>query len=183
MNSQDTPTLRTSRFVLRQLEQSDAAALFPTFADRVSMRWWVRAPFETEAELAKWLVPESGWEEGRSWAIIDSVGGPAIGRIAVMDRGDDVAEIGYLISHARRREGIAREALVAVIDYLITTERKRRLFADIDPDNAASNELVAKLGFTLEGRLREHATTHIGRRDSLIWGLLACEWQKAKEIV
>jgi RimJ/RimL family protein N-acetyltransferase len=163
--------------VLRQLERSDAVALFPTFADPVSMRWWSRAPFDTEAELAEWLVPDSGWDEGRSWAIVDSGGGPAIGRIAVMDRGDDVAEIGYLISNARRREGIAREALVAVINHLIETERKRRLFADIDPDNAASNELVGSLGFTLEGRLREHATTHIGRRDSLIWGLLADEWQ------
>lgn len=143
------------------------------------MRWWSRGPFNNEAELAEWLVPDSGWDEGRSWAIVETLGGPAIGRIAAMDRGDDVAEIAYLISQTRRREGIAREALMAVISHLITAERKRRLFADIDPDNAASNELVARLGFTLEGRLREHATTHIGRRDSLIWGLLAEEWQGA----
>lgn len=32
-----------------------------------------------------------------------------------MDRGDDVAEITYLVSRTRHREGIAREALVAVI--------------------------------------------------------------------
>lgn len=176
MNSQSTPTIRTPRFALRQLERSDAAALLPTFADPVSMQWWSRGPFNTEVELAEWLVPDSGWDEGRSWAIVDSLGGAAIGRVAVMDRGDDVAEIGYLVSQARRREGIARETMTAVISHLIAVERKRRLFADIDPENAASNELVAKLGFTLEGRLREHATTHIGRRDSLIWGLLAHEW-------
>ncbi len=63
---QATPTILSRRFALRKLERTDAAALFPTFADPVSMRWWSRAPFESEAELADWLVPGTGWSEGRS---------------------------------------------------------------------------------------------------------------------
>lgn len=140
------------------------------------MRWWSRAPFGSEAELADWLVPPSGWDEGRSWAIVEHGEGPALGRVAVIDRGDDVAELAYLVVHTRRREGIAHEALRALIDHLLQAEGKRRLFADVDPDNVGSNTLMRTLGFQLEGRLREHWTTHIGRRDSLIWGLLANEW-------
>jgi RimJ/RimL family protein N-acetyltransferase len=174
-----TPTIRSRRFILRELQRSDAAALFPTFADPASMRWWSRAPFDSEAELADWLVPESGWDEGRSWAIVEHGADQALGRIAVMDRGDDVAELGYLVVHTRHREGIAHEALGVLIDHLFRSEQKRRLFADVDPENTGSNRLLAALGFTNEGRLREHWTTHIGRRDSLIWGLLASEWKGA----
>lgn len=173
---QATPTIQSRRFVLRKLERADAAALLPTFADPASMLWWSRASFKSEAELADWLVPESGWDEGRSWVIVQRDGGPALGRVAVMDRGDDVAELAYVVVHTRRQEGIAREALGILIDHLIHTDQKRRLYADVDPDNVSSNRLLSTLGFTLEGRLREHWTTHIGRRDSLIWGLLANEW-------
>lgn len=171
-----TPTLRTTRFVLRELTRADAPTLFPAFSEAALMRWWSRGPFANEAELADWLVPVSGWDEGRSWAIADNEFGPAIGRIAAMDRGDAVSEVGYLVIGPRHGQGIAREALSAVLDHLVFAESRRRIFADVDPENAGSNRLLERLGFTLEGRLRQHWTTHIGQRDSLIWGLLGQEW-------
>jgi RimJ/RimL family protein N-acetyltransferase len=171
-----TPTLATRRFVLRELTRADAPALFPSFSDPQVMRWWSRGPFASEAELAEWLVPESGWDAGRSWAVCEGANGPAIGRLAAIDCGDGISELGYLVSRERQGEGVGREALTALVDHLFHGEGRRRLFADVDPDNAASNRLLQGLGFTLEGRLREHWTTHIGRRDSLIWGLLASEW-------
>ncbi|AKH41138.1 RimJ/RimL family protein N-acetyltransferase [Altererythrobacter atlanticus] len=172
-----TPTLQTPRFILRELTRADAADLYPSFSDDAVMRWWSRGPFSSKEELADWLVPESGWEEGRSWAIVETEGGPVIGRLAAMDRGDGISEIAYLVVRGRHGEGVAKEALAALIDHLFRTEKRRRIYADVDPDNAASNRIVEKLGFTLEGRLRQAWTTHIGPRDSLIWGLLADEWQ------
>jgi RimJ/RimL family protein N-acetyltransferase len=172
-----TPTLRTERFVLRELTRADAPALYPSFSDPETMRWWSRGPFASEAELAEWLVPEGGWDEGRSWAVAESERGPSIARLAAIERGDGVAELGYLVTRERQGEGIAREALTALIGHLFAAGNRRRLYADTDPENTASNRLLERLGFTLEGRLREHWTTHIGRRDSLIWGLLAEEWR------
>lgn len=52
----------------------------------------------------------------------------------------------------------------------------RRISADTDPDNAASNALLEKLGFQREGYWREEWTTHPGVRDSIIRGLLKREW-------
>ena len=54
---------------------------------------------------------------------------------------------------------------------------QRRVFADTDPDNRGSIALLERLGFRLEGRLRGEWHTHIGVRDSLIYGLLAEEWR------
>jgi RimJ/RimL family protein N-acetyltransferase len=67
-----------------------------------------------------------------------------------------------------------------VLDHLFGAEGRRRVFADTDPDNMASRRLLERLGFTLEGRLRAEWETHIGVRDSLIYGLLREEWQGAR---
>lgn len=171
-----TPTLVTERFILRELTRADTAALFPSFSDPDLMRWWSCAPFASEEELAAWLVPEGGWPEGRSWAVCEGAEGPAIGRLVAIDRGDETSELGYTVVRGRQGQGVARETVAALVDHLIRGEGRRRIFADVDPENAASNRLLEGLGFTLEGRLREHWTTHIGRRDSFIWGLLASEW-------
>ena len=172
-----TPTLHTERFVLRPLTRADAPALYPSFSDPDVMRWWSRGPFASEHELADWLVPESGWEGGRSWAVAESADGPAIARVAAIDRGGSVSELSWLVLRERQGQGVAREALTALIAHLFSAEGRRRLYADTDPDNRPSIALVERLGFTLEGRLRESWETHIGRRDSLIWGLLDHEWQ------
>jgi ribosomal-protein-alanine N-acetyltransferase len=171
-----TPTLRTPRFVLRELTRADTSALFPSFSDPDVMRWWSCGPFASEAELAEWLVPDSGWEEGRSWVVAENEAGPAIARLAALDRGDGISELGYLVIREWQGRGVARESLAALITHLFRVEERRRIYADADPDNAASNRLLESFGFTLEGRLRQHWTTHIGRRDSLIWGILADEW-------
>lgn len=63
-----------------------------------------------------------------------------------------------------------------VIDQLLITEGQRRVFADTDPDNRFSVGLLTKMGFVLEGHLRAEWETHIGVRDSLIFGLLRDEW-------
>lgn len=171
----EAPLLHTQRFVLRPVVRADAATLLPSFSDPDVMRWWSRGPFTSEEELAEWLVPSGGWPGGRSWAVAESETGPAIGRLAAINRGDRISEIGYLVARERQRQGVAREAVAALVTHLFA-EGCRRIYADTDPENAASNRLLERLGFTLEGRLREQWTTHLGRRDSLIWGLLAQEW-------
>ena len=52
--------------------------------------------------------------------------------------------------------------------------------ADTDPDNVGSIKLLEKLGFQKEGHLRSEWETHIGVRDSLIFGLLREEWESQR---
>ncbi|MDP3782205.1 MAG: GNAT family protein, partial [Sphingopyxis sp.] len=46
--------------------------------------------------------------------------------------------------------------------------------------NCGSIALLERLGFQYEGRLRGEWETHIGVRDSLIFGLLRDEWTMEK---
>lgn len=163
------------RLYLRPREVSDADALFATMSDPEMMRWWSRAPFEHVEDLREYFSADehSSW---RSWAIVRTGEDHAIGFVSAGERREGVSEIGYLLAREALGHGYAREAVTILIDQLFA-EGKRRIFADTDPDNLPSIGLLTVLGFTLEGRLRAEWHTHIGTRDSLIYGLLADEWR------
>ncbi len=173
----DPPIIEGERVRLRPTRLSDAEALHDIFCDAEAMTWWSHAPHErleeTEAKLASNLLADD-W---RAWTITLVGNDTAIGTLAVNEkRQGRVAEIGYSLVRRQWGKGLAREAVRLAIGYLFEVEGYRRIFADTDPDNAPSNKLLTQLGFTLEGRLRGEWETHIGVRDSLIWGLLREEW-------
>ncbi len=169
------PVLETTRLRLRQRTADDADALFPSFADADLMTYWSHGPHDSvEQTRAKFAEPFDLW---RGWAITLKGDDTAIGFVATGEkRQGNVSEIGYMLARAQWGGGIAREAVGAVLDQLFRVEQQRRVFADTDPDNAPSNALLTKLGFTLEGRLRAEWETHLGVRDTFLWGLLADEW-------
>jgi RimJ/RimL family protein N-acetyltransferase len=50
------------------------------------------------------------------------------------------------------------------------------VFADTDPENIQSRGLLERMGFKLEGYLRGEWETHLGVRDTTLYGLLREEW-------
>lgn len=170
------PRLVTPRLVLRQIEPEDAASLFPVLSDPIVMRWWSSGPHgsmdETEAYVGR--NAEIG-EAHHNWAITED-GHTAHGWVMMTDKRPGVAEIGYILRGDRWGRGYTKEAVSAVISYAFAHLQMRRIYADTDPENVASIALLKSLGFTLEGHLRAEWRTHIGVRDSLIFGLLADEW-------
>jgi [ribosomal protein S5]-alanine N-acetyltransferase len=170
------PTLTTERLTLRARKPEDADALHPTLSDPALMHWWSRPPLESIEETRAYLSRDGG-PEWRWWMITRTGEDRAIGWVSAGEkRQGGVSEIGYILAREAQGQGIAREAVSAVIDRLFA-EGQRRVFADTDPDNLASNALLARLGFRREGLLRAEWQTHIGVRDSIIWGLLRGEWR------
>jgi len=173
----DVPVIETERLRLRPRTPDDAEALYPTLSDAELMTWWSRAPFTSVEEVRDYIMPSEKWAGWRGWAITRHGDDRAIGFLSAGEkRQGSVTEIGYMLERAAWGKGIAREAVSALITHLFALGQ-RRVFADTDPENAASNRLLESLGFTLEGRLRGEWETHIGVRDSFIWGLLAAEWK------
>lgn len=172
-----TATPKQNRISLRPRRESDAEALYATMSDSESMHYWSRGPFTSIQELRTYFSPDqtSAW---KTWAIVkaNDSSDTAIGFVAAGAKRKGVTEIGYLIAREELRKGYGREAVSLLIDKLFA-EGERRIVADVDPENEASVALVSALGFKLEGHLRAEWETHIGIRDSLIYGLLAEEWQ------
>jgi RimJ/RimL family protein N-acetyltransferase len=81
---------------------------------------------------------------------------PVVGEVGFHGRPDPdgVAEFGYTIVLARRRQGFAEEAVRGLLSWADTHPELRRSRATIDPANAASLALIRKLGFVEVGRRR-----------------------------
>ena len=174
------PTLTTARLVLRQIRADDAAALFPVLSDPEVMTWWSSGPHTSLAETADYVKGNAAEGLGYlCWAITagDDV---ALGWVILIDGKPDVKEVGYILHRDPWGRGIAREAVARVIDHGFDDLKLRRIFADTDPENPGSIGLLERLGFQREGRLRGEWETHIGVRDSLIYGLLRDEWMMEK---
>ncbi|CAD0096276.1 unnamed protein product [Aureobasidium vineae] len=161
---------KEKRVDLRPRRESDADALFPTMSHADSMRFSSRAPWTDVGELRKYFAPEdtSGW---KCWAIVKAGKDEAIGFVAACEKRKGVSEIGYLVAREAQGHGYGREAVGLLIERFFA-EGQRRIVADVDPDNKPSIALLTALGFKLEGHLRAEWETHIGIRDSLIYGLL-----------
>ena len=174
------PVMVTERLVLRPLRVEDAEALHPMYSDAEANTYGSHPSTTTIEESRIRLekaVADTSW---RAWAVTLKGDDTAIGTIACYEkRQGKVTEIGYVLKRAHWGKGLVTEAVAAMID-LLFAEGQRRVFADTDPDNLASIAVLQRLGFTLEATLRAEWETHIGVRDSLIWGLLEDEWEATR---
>lgn len=89
---------------------------------------------------------------------------------------DGRAEIGYNLAPEYRRRGIMTKALSAVIAYGFSSLGLNKVEATVGVNNARSSGLLRKLGFQLEGTLREYRNRRGVFGDSLFFGLLRREW-------
>ncbi|POZ60461.1 GNAT family N-acetyltransferase [Chromobacterium alticapitis] len=64
-------------------------------------------------------------------------------------------ELGYAVYPAFRRQGYAREALLAMAGWAAEQGGVSRLVLSIAPDNAPSQALAAQLGFAKVGQIRD----------------------------
>lgn len=171
-----TPLFESARLAMRPQRADDAEAMYEAFGDDATMLWWSSAPHANLDETRAYLTARSDQSGQRGWVMTLKDSDRAIGTLWAGERRAGVSEIGYMIVPSAVRQGYAREGVSRLLDLLFREEGNRRVFADTDPDNAPSNALLKRLGFTLEGRLRAEWETHIGVRDTLLWGLLADEW-------
>lgn len=170
--------LSTQRLWLRPLELDDAEGLFAGLGDEETMRYWSCAPKTSVREVREYIASNISTVGVQCLALTRAGGDDlAMGWVVLMDRKPGIVEIGFLLRPDACGHGYAREAVAAVVRYAFDGRQMRRITADVDPDNGASLRCLLALGFKKEGLLRENWETHIGLRDSVIFGLLARDLQ------
>ena len=175
------PVLATERLVLREIADRDVDAVFELESDSGAMRYWSRPPMreraEAEASVArsKTFFPE---RTGLKWVLARREDDRMLGHASLFDfvEPSDRGELGYGLARAHWGRGYMHEALVAVVDYAFGPLGLRRLEADTDPRNEASNRALERLGFVREGVLRERWRVADEISDTFLFGLLAREW-------
>lgn len=172
----ELPILNTERLVLRPMVVEDADAMWHVYSDVDLMTYWSSAPHETIEQTRAYVAENAKMDPFLSWAITED-GGEALGHVNFLEKRSGVGEIGYSLRRSHWGLGYAREAVAALIGHGFGERGYRKIVADTDPDNAASNRLLEALGFQREGYLYDEWETHIGIRDSILWGLLKRDWE------
>jgi [ribosomal protein S5]-alanine N-acetyltransferase len=182
MSLPELAPLLTPRLCVRPLADTDLPALLAVNGDDEATRFLPYAAWRNLDDAQAWLARMRGLEAAggtRQLVIARREDDLAIGT-ALLFKHDEASrriDLGYVLGRAHWRQGLAHEALVALIGQALGPLGLRRLEAEVQPDNLASNALLQRLGFTLEGRLRQRYSGKSGDPvDIHLWGLLAQEW-------
>ena len=90
------------------------------------------------------------------WTVEDKETGEVIGRAGLEEReidGVEYTELGYMIHHLYRRNGIGMEVCQAILEYAKNTLYIEEIHAYTYKENAASRKLLQKLGFCEAGQV------------------------------
>lgn len=170
------PILATRRLRLRQFRVEDTDAMHRCFTDAETMRFWSHPvhtkQIETERAVRRWIHCTPSYY--RFWAVADAETDRCHGMVTYYDgriRNKRVA-IGYIIDPARQRQGIATEAVLAMLAFCFGELGLHHVQAFTHPGNTASRKLVEKLGFRQEGVLRDNLRVGDEWRDDVLYALL-----------
>lgn len=175
------PPLDTARLQVREVEHADLPALMAVFGDAETTRhlpaptwhsaddgdaWWRRVQGLVDAGGARQLVITAPASRQAIGTVLLFRHEPASRRI----------ELGYALGRSHWGQGLAAEAVRAVLGHAFGALELHRVEAEVNPENRASVALLGRLGFTREGHLRDRWTAK-GRTYGVdIFSLLAPEW-------
>jgi RimJ/RimL family protein N-acetyltransferase len=143
--------LPTERLTLQGVTPASAAEL--AAGGDGDFEWVEDGPFEGTREAAGMTIKayEAGVHrpEFGLFALVRRDDGRAIGGMGFHGAPDEDGrvEVGYDLAESARGQGYATEALRALSDWALARDDVRSLCATIEPDNAASQRVIARAGF------------------------------------
>lgn len=179
------PRLETERLVLREIVPADAEDLFRIFSDEETMRYWSCRPYASVDQARRLIEDMSEATRGGAgihWAITLRGAERLIGKCGYNEwrKTHRRSDIGYIVAREHWGKGIISEALGVMLDYGFDHMNLHSVEAGVTPGNDASTRMLQRLGFRLEGHLRENFLTEDGFVDSLIYSLLRRDWESAR---
>ncbi|WP_417605884.1 GNAT family N-acetyltransferase [Oceanimonas baumannii] len=174
------PVIETERLTLKPLMPEDSGSLLEIFSDPAVMRYWNTAPWSTIQDALTFISESNASMQGQE-ALVLGVYLNATGELAgkcmlfSYEQESRRAEIGFGLGCDYWGKGYVNEAGEALIQYGFDSLGLRRIEAEIDPDNYASAKALEKLGFTLEGLLRQRWEVNGVISDSAMYGRLVTD--------
>jgi RimJ/RimL family protein N-acetyltransferase len=170
-------TLRTERLTLRPPGAGDAGDAFAA-VDPEIRRWMPWSVDYSRDKALQWCTEEAFRDPGRetNFVIVPHATGRLAGVIGInrADWAAGVAETGYWLGPADRRQGYVTEALRAVARHAFGLGLYRlELLAAVG--NVASQRVAERGGFSREGVLRKARPVPGGRSDMVLFSLLEGE--------
>ena len=172
----DPVTLETARLLLRPFAATDADAVLAACQD-ADIQYYtpMSSPFRREdAEKYVAETAPQGWATDRDYILgaFRTDNGSLVGSFCLTEVSQGVYELGYWTAQEQRRQGYSAEAARALCDWGFNGLKAHRIEWWAMVGNAASRALAEKLGFTLEGTLRNRSLVNGCPHDWWVGGLL-----------
>lgn len=177
------PVLYTNRLQLVEIDHSFAEDIFHVLSRDEVTQYYGRDSLETIEEAEKIIDHfQFLFQEGRGfrWGIIWKSTNEFLGTIGIHNYSPSMkrAEVGFELHPDHWRKGILTEALNRVLEYCFVELGVYRIAAITFPANKASNGLLEKVGFKLEGTLRGYLYQHNQSNDAHVLSMLKPDWRK-----
>lgn len=172
----------SGRYVdLEPLTVAHSADLFAALCDEASRELWTYRPTEPPADVAAMaaLVEATLAAPGMETTVLCPAGGTAAGLASFMriDPGFGQVEVaGVLYARSLQRTRAATEAIHLLARHVFETLGYRRFEWKCDSLNEPSRRAAARLGFTYEGRFRQHMVIKGRNRDTDWFSITDGEW-------
>jgi RimJ/RimL family protein N-acetyltransferase len=178
------------RIRLRSVEKDDLPRFVKWFADPETRTYLAMyLPFNL-AQEEKWYERNQMAGDLQAWAIDaqpdDSLAGHwvHIGSCGFhhIDHRSRAGELGIVIGAPDYRgQGYGTDAVQTLTAFGFYTLNLNRIYLRVFADNARAIRCYEKVGFQLEGRLRQDNYNNGAYRDTLIMGLLRSDWEQPAE--
>ena len=175
--------ITTERLFLREFKQEDWPVVMAYQRDPLYLRyyeWTDRTPAAVQEFIQMFLAQQQ--EQPRikfQLAVTLKSTRQLIGNCGIRMKAPEAHEgdIGYELSPNHWGNGYATEAASAMLEFGFTRLGLHRVWSWCVADNVGSARVLQKLGMQAEGRLRENEYYKGRYWDTLMFGILADEWQ------
>jgi RimJ/RimL family protein N-acetyltransferase len=177
--------IETARLVLwaigpEHVEQAQETVLRNKGHLSVAMPWARAEPLSLEARSELFERMRAHFHLGLefTYAVLERRTGAFIGGTGFHPRiGPEALEIGYWIDAGCQGRGLVSEAVTALCCAAFELMNARRLEIRCAPNNSRSRAVAERLGFQLDGVLRDGGYGGTGElEDKMVWSLLAREY-------
>lgn len=174
----EIPVLHTRRLVLRELGEDDAPAIFLLRSSPEVMRF-IPKPLDTRSTDSLRMVREFRQAalggDAIMWAITVKGADRLVGYIGYWRfmKEHHRAEVGYALHPDLWGQGLASEALEAVLDHGFRVIGLHSVEATVAPGNTSSIRVLERNHFIREGYFRENYRVNGEFVDSMVYSRLA----------
>jgi ribosomal-protein-alanine N-acetyltransferase len=180
------PALETERIILRKIRNTDIEFIFQHFSNPDVCRYLVDAEpvktLEEAQEIIDWCNLESEAPSNNRWLIVWKETQQPIGTCGFhrWDTTNNIAETGYDLTRPFWNRGVMTEALTRIIPFGFDQMMLNRIQAFVHIENIASYTLLKKLGFHMEGIIRDKHFFRGKYYDHYGFSLLKSDWMMRK---
>lgn len=173
--------ITAGRLHLRTPGPAEVDAIYRACQDP-EIQYWTSLPepyaLADAEEFVDAMIP-AGWESGRAatFAVLDSTSAELLAMVALsrLDGGNRTGQIGYWCAPWARRTGVVTQASAALCRWAFGALALGLVEWYAEVGNVPSRRVAERIGFTMEGTLRQRLIHRGNRVDAWVGSLLPAD--------